>query len=809
MKRVLSRALVVCLVFSLTLPLPIMAGTAPENGDSAHIHARLNGPERKAAIEEARRIHEAARSSFEEVEEKALPVQSQKKTAITRGQEPTGPLRGAGTAPLPVGGKASPEHPKTMSEALFNAVTGFMGLPGLGGTTPYDPNADQGLGFHQDGTARRADGTTGNSAGNFDGRRAASYLGNGLGYGPYGSYGANNPGGWYGAGYDPVTHHNFRLGDMDSRRSMQGYGMDMADPQQYLMQRGLNYGMGFLNSMGEAAFTGLTDKGRARLNFMVDMDGRINGEGDVLFPFYDGRYTTIFTQVGARSMSGMSDSGKDGRGADRWIGNFGLGQRWYPGAVVQEDGKTVDSGNWMVGYNIFFDNDFTRGHQRGGIGAEVQYDWLKLASNYYLPLSGWKGSYDYDSRFVKERAAQGWDLRIKGYLPFYRNLAVTGAYTQWQGDHVGMFSSRKLEKDPRVWSYGLEYTPVPLVSAFWNQRSTERGRSDAEFGLRFTWHFQMPWEDQIRHAKVAELRTVAASRHDFVDRENRIILEYKAKDNFTIEFLRRDGNAFIFRLKHALAGFAAGKTVRVSASGVMTLAEAKPVGFFAQAGEFLGNLFSVATAHAADLSRSYITDKNGEFQVIMTGLAASALVTVQAGNSSRTFTAAELGWVPDQDIVASIEYLGGFLASGGFTGADATLRFRALDASGKSLVGKTLAVQGAVAKNAVTDKDGILLVTSSTAYNTTFTVSSDGVQKNFGFFVFDALFLGKNLTIKLPPQLHGATILSTAVNANWGNVVLASQPAIVGEYLYISASGGWGPVDIETSNGVIRIDNFG
>ena len=105
--------------------------------------------------------------------------------------------------------------------------------------------------------------------------------------------------------------------------------------------------------MGEAGFSGLTG-GNARLNFITDTNGRLNGEGDVLLPFYDGTWTTIFTQIGARTMSGFDgDSSNEGRGGDRVIGNFGLGQRWYPDASVAENG-TVDSGDWMLGYNVFF-----------------------------------------------------------------------------------------------------------------------------------------------------------------------------------------------------------------------------------------------------------------------------------------------------------------------------------------------------------------------------------------------------------------------------------------------------------------------
>lgn len=374
---------------------------------------------------------------------------------------------------------------------------------------------------------------------------------------------------------------------------------------------------------------------------MVDWDGKVNGEGDLLLPWYDSKYTTVYSQFGARTMSGSSSGGSDGRAADRWIGNFGLGQRWYPYAV--NDGTGEDAGNLMLGYNAFFDNDFTRSHQRGGLGIEVQYDWLHLAANYYAPLSSWKGSKDFDGDFVKERAAEGWDIRAKGYLPFYRNMVVTGAFTQWYGDYVGIFGSSHLEKDPKIWSYGLEYTPVPLVSGFVNQSQSEQGRSDTEFGLRFTYHFQMPWEDQIRHDKVAQLRTVSGSRHEFVDRENKIILEYKAKNNFHVEYLGKVGtNQFKFRISNGFGKYIAGQQVRVSASGGVTLAKIPaPVSMtlLAQGGEFLGSFFSVGTAHAADFSRTYTTDGNGEFTVQLDNvLSIPVVLTIQAGNSSQSVT---------------------------------------------------------------------------------------------------------------------------------------------------------------------------
>jgi hypothetical protein len=582
-------------------------------------------------------------------------------------------------------------RPETVTEALFNYAAGLAGVPGLAPQRGIDGSFDEGLGFHQDGTARKAGGVAGSSGPSDGGQRAAAYIRSGLPdlAGPNGGYGL------YGTGpdYNPITgrYDPTRAGS-DERRAGNAWARDFSgfDPLRLAQDRALSWGLGFLNSSAEALFSGLADNGRARLNFTIDWDGHLQGEGDVLLPLYDGQYTTVFTQVGARS---MAVSGGEADGEDRWIGNFGLGQRWFPEAAPLSEGG--DSGDWMIGYNVFFDNDFTRSHQRGGLGVEAQYDWLRLASNYYFPLSGWKGSYDFDSRFIEERPAQGWDARVKAYLPFYRNVALTGAYTQWYGDHVGMFGHRNLEKDPKVWSWGVEYTPVPLVSGFLTQRSTERGRTDTEFGLNVTYHFGMPWDDQVTHARVAELRTVSGSRHEFVDRENRIILEYRAKNSYRIEYLGQvAANIFRFRVLNGFGEFMAGRTVYVTASG-MYLAEAvpaRPASLLVRAVHFLDELVSVRSAYAADRYKSYRTNQRGEFDIELAGASGPVPVTIRAGDNEQTFILN--GSVSSPINPGSSISITAFTDGGDFTSgnlyATASLTARVVDTGGNPVNGATV-----------------------------------------------------------------------------------------------------------------------
>lgn len=526
---------------------------------------------------------------------------------------------------------------------LLTVAANAFGVPYYANSqsAPYAPHDDQGAGFHADGTARKVGGENG---GAINGKRATAYAGHGL-------YGM----GYREPGFDPATGENYRYANPTSggRRTlgMGGYGsMDTFDPTRMLLERSLSYGLGLANTVAEELFMGVGQSPyggtRARLNFMVDLDGKVNGEGDVLVPFYNSKYTTLYTQIGTRSMN-EEDS------KNRWIGNFGLGQRWYP--MARNEGVGEDSGTVMLGYNTFFDNDFTRSHQRGGMGIEGQYDWIHLASNYYFPLSQWKGSKDFDSTYVEERPAQGWDVRAKGYMPFYRNVAVTGAYTQWFGDHVGMFGASRLERDPKVWSYGLEYTPISLVSGFINQRSTERGRSDTEYGLRFTYSFGQSWEEQTNHKKVAEMRTVGGSRNEFVDRENRIILEYRLKEGhkYYVELVEKVGiNLFKFRLLDGFGYIAPYRQVNARAEGQTLISLEKqpaPTTFLAHANALLHDLFTIKAAHAANAFHTYTTDKNGEFLVQFDNVVDMPVVIhFQIATTNQTFaieTAARTGQI--------------------------------------------------------------------------------------------------------------------------------------------------------------------
>ena len=372
-----------------------------------------------------------------------------------------------------------------------------------------------------------------------------------------------------------------------------------------LLEQALSAGSGYFSSWAEGFLGGY---GKARISVRVNDDGDFTGSGDFLVPWYDSQFTTFFTQVGLRTMTG-----------DRVIGNFGLGQRFFP------------SENFALGYNLFIDQDFSRNHTRGGVGVEAWYDWLRLAANYYNPISGWKGSRDYDHRLVEERPAEGFDLKLTGYLPFYRNLAVTGGVEKWKGDHVGSFGRDDVvQKDPKIWSYGLEWTPAPVVSASVQQRHSG-GQRETQFGLTFNYHFDMPWEDQLTSATVAEMRTVDGSRHDFVSRQNDMILEYRAKDRVAsinlVRALDADLNIYELSLTDGFGQSLPQRLVTVTAGNGATVREW---------GGSIGPV--MALARTADQSSIQVrTDDNGLFRIQVIPVAAGTVpVTITHGEASKT-----------------------------------------------------------------------------------------------------------------------------------------------------------------------------
>ena len=252
----------------------------------------------------------------------------------------------------------------------------------------------------------------------------------------------------------------------------------------------------------------LSQFGTARVQLNVDNNGNWDDSSfDFLLPFYDNKKTVIFTQLGMRAPD------------DRFTGNLGFGVR------------TFNSSNWMFGINSFIDDDFTGGNRRAGFGGEAWTDDLKLSANGYVGITDWHSSRDFDD--YDEKPANGFDIRAEGYLPTYPQLGAKVMYEQYYGDNVALFDTDHLQKDPSAVTVGLNYTPIPLVTAGIDYKRGEDSVDDTQFSLAFHYVLGQSLSSQLSGDQVAYRRSLAGSRYDLVERNNEIVLDYRKQEKPT------------------------------------------------------------------------------------------------------------------------------------------------------------------------------------------------------------------------------------------------------------------------------------
>lgn len=256
------------------------------------------------------------------------------------------------------------------------------------------------------------------------------------------------------------------------------------------------------NAVNSSAEAWLSQFGTASVQLSLEQHGKQgNSSVDWLLPLYDSPKYMLFTQLGMRH--------KD----DRNTVNIGVGSRFF----LQD--------NWMLGLNTFVDSDITGRNYRLGMGAEAWSDYLKLSANGYRRLSDWHQSRDFED--YDERPANGFDLRMNGFLPAYPQLGASLVYEQYYGDEVALFGKDNRQKDPYAVTVGASYTPVPMLTFSAEQRMGKGDQSELNLALDMTWQLDKSLSENLSPDAVDEMRKLSHSRYDLVERNNDIVLEYR------------------------------------------------------------------------------------------------------------------------------------------------------------------------------------------------------------------------------------------------------------------------------------------
>ncbi|CDF65832.1 inverse autotransporter beta domain-containing protein [Campylobacter fetus] len=208
-----------------------------------------------------------------------------------------------------------------------------------------------------------------------------------------------------------------------------------------------NYASGKINQGIKEFIDSYANGARSEISFRYDTKNhKMNGSGKVLVPYTSDDFVkTVFIQNGV------------GQFNNRWISHAGAGIRFFPDAK-----SYTDVGNLMFGFNSVYDYDLSRYHQRLSVGAEVMYKNLLLTGNLYERLTSWRNSKDFESGYVEERPANGYDIKVKFAIPDYERLALTAEYvpepTQIDGEKVDITAT----------VYSVEFETPVIIKVFGN-----------------------------------------------------------------------------------------------------------------------------------------------------------------------------------------------------------------------------------------------------------------------------------------------------------------------------------------------------
>lgn len=250
----------------------------------------------------------------------------------------------------------------------------------------------------------------------------------------------------------------------------------------------------------------LSPWGKANVNLRVDEHGNWSGSSGALFtPWQDNNRYLTWSQLGFSQQ-------KNGA-----TGNIGLGQRWV-------------AGNWLLGYNSFYDNQLTTQLQRAGFGAEAWGEYLRLSANYYQPLNGWRAQTD----TLEQRLARGYDVTAQAWLPFYRHIFTSLSFEQYFGDNVTLFDSDSGYRNPVAVTMGINYTPVPLITLTAQHKQGESGIAQDNLGLKLNYRFGVPLQKQLSADEVATTSSLRGSRYDSVERDSVPVMQFRQRKTLSV-----------------------------------------------------------------------------------------------------------------------------------------------------------------------------------------------------------------------------------------------------------------------------------
>ncbi len=150
-------------------------------------------------------------------------------------------------------------------------------------------------------------------------------------------------------------------------------------------------------------------------------------------------------------------------GHNRLIGNIGLGYR-----KLSHDKSNV------VGVNLFLDNDFNAGHQRGSVGFELKGANLDLTANSYHKITNMEVH-----KSTEEQVLTGYTINLASQIPYAPWAKINWENYSWENE--------KASSDTEGNSLALEAYLSPSVQLELKNDMSDNSGVDDEFTSKLTF----------------------------------------------------------------------------------------------------------------------------------------------------------------------------------------------------------------------------------------------------------------------------------------------------------------------------------
>ena len=192
-------------------------------------------------------------------------------------------------------------------------------------------------------------------------------------------------------------------------------------------------------------------------------------------------------------------------GHNRLVGNLGLGYR-----------KLSEDKSSLMGINVFLDNDFNAGHQRGSVGFELKGANLDLTANSYHKISNMEVH-----KGTEEQVLSGYTINLASQLPY-----TPWAKIDWQNY---AWENEKASGDSEGNSIALQAYLTPSIQLEFKNDMSDNSGVDDEFTSKLTYTYP-PREDgksmQDGFSNVAfEKENVQKKLKEKVKRNNNLTVE--------------------------------------------------------------------------------------------------------------------------------------------------------------------------------------------------------------------------------------------------------------------------------------------